>query len=453
MTQQEILSNLNIDMLNAMQEESIAAWRRSHKVVLLAPTGSGKTLAYLLPLVADLGKTERDLALVLVPSRELAQQTADVVRQMRCGIQSVACYGGRAAMDEHRRLREVQPRIVIATPGRAADHLRKGNIEGERVTTIVIDEFDKCLELGFRDELSEILFMLPNISRRFLLSATDSDQIPAFAYSHLTTPSGSASGGDRFIKLDFTAGTDDGRLHIHIVNSPDKDKLDTLLRLLCQLGDVQSMVFVNYRESVERVADFLRKSGVEVSAYHGGMEQRDRERALYRFANGSANVLVSTDLAARGLDIDDVGHIIHYHLPLNPEAFTHRNGRTARWDRVGEAWIIVGPDEAERVKTLLSHSSFRIEDEIPHEVQFSTPPKPRWVTLYIGKGRKDKVNRVDVVGFLTKIGGLQRDELGRVDVSDHYAYVAVARERADEVLRRIRGQKIKGIKTIIQRAY
>lgn len=444
MKQEEILDNLNIDALNAIQLESVAAWRKAKRIVLLAPTGSGKTLAYLLPLVGELTDNPQWRALVLVPSRELAQQTADVVKQMRCGIRAVACYGGRAAMDEHRLLREVNPQLIVATPGRAGDHLRKGNIEGAAVSVLVIDEFDKCLELGFREEMANIVSMLPNVNRRFLLSATDREEIPAFVGAGSTGRNqwGEGDAHEDFVRLDFTDSADDERLHMHAILSPQKDKLQTLLELVCQLGNSQSIVFVNYRESVVRVADFLRKSGVEVSAFHGGMEQRDRERALYRFANGSANVLVSTDLASRGLDIDGVQHIIHYHLPLDDEAFTHRNGRTARWDREGDVWVIVGPEEKVTFKAA----------ELEHTGQLQ-PPVPRWVTLYIGKGKKDKISKTDVVGFLSKIGGLQRDELGRVDVGDHFAYAAVARTKADAVMRSVRGQKIKGLRTIIERAY
>ena len=444
-----VLQHLGIDALNAMQEETIAAYRRHRQLVLLSPTGSGKTLAYLLPLVEELQRSADapwPAALVLVPSRELASQTVDVIKAMKCGLRAVACYGGRPAMDEHRVMREVQPQILVATPGRAADHLRKENFDGTAVRTLIIDEFDKSLELGFHDEMSEVIGMLPNLQRRFLLSATDSDQIPAFV-------------GAGFRKLDFTdsqpgspaAQADSERLTLHLVRSPEKDKLHTLRDLLCHIGAEPSMVFVNYRESVERVAAYLQQEGFSVSAFHGGMEQRDRERALYRFAGGSALTLVSTDLAARGLDIDDVRHIIHYHLPLNDDAFTHRNGRTARWDREGEAWVIVGPEEV--LPDYMAEASAHDTSLPSGEGQGrAAVPKPLWTTLYIGKGRKDKINKVDIVGFLSKVGGLQRQELGRVDIGDHWAFAAVARQQADAVLRRVRGQKIKGVKTLIEKA-
>ncbi len=444
-----VLQHLGIDALNAMQEETIAAYRRHRQLVLLSPTGSGKTLAYLLPLVEELQRSADapwPAALVLVPSRELASQTVDVIKAMKCGLRAVACYGGRPAMDEHRVIREVQPQILVATPGRAADHLRKENFDGTAVRTLIIDEFDKSLELGFHDEMSEVIGMLPNLQRRFLLSATDSHQIPSFV-------------GAGFRKLDFTdsqpgspaAQADSERLTLHLVRSPEKDKLHTLRDLLCHIGAEPSMVFVNYRESVERVAAYLQQEGFSVSAFHGGLEQRDRERALYRFAGGSALTLVSTDLAARGLDIDDVRHIIHYHLPLNDDAFTHRNGRTARWDREGDAWVIVGPEEV--LPDYMAEASAHDTSLPSGEGQGrAAVPKPLWTTLYIGKGRKDKINKVDIVGFLSKVGGLQRQELGRVDIGDHWAFAAVARQQADAVLRRVRGQIIKGVKTLIEKA-
>lgn len=434
MTQQEILQHLGIEHLNAMQAGTLEAYPHHHDIVLLSPTGSGKTLAYLLPLSEELlhsASLSRTSVLVLVPSRELAIQTVAVVKAMRCGLQAMACYGGRPAMDEHRTMRELCPHILVCTPGRASDHLRKGNFRGEDITTLVIDEFDKSLELGFHDEMAEVMSLLPQLKRRLLLSATDDAHIPAFV-------------GHRFQRLDYRdSGT---RLHVHIVHSPEKDKLHTLRALLCHIGDESAMVFVNYRESVERVARYLREEGFSISAFHGGMEQAERERALYRFAGGATLTLICTDLAARGLDISDVCHIIHYHQPLNADAFTHRNGRTARWNREGNAWVILGLDE-EKAFVPTNTAICSLESTTN-----ALPPMPRWTSLYIGRGKKEKVNKVDIVGFLSKVGGLRRDQLGRVDVGDHWSYAAVDRKCAEQVLRRVKGQKIKGQKTIIEEA-
>lgn len=434
---QEILWNLRIDALNAMQEETCAAYRKGKDLVLLSPTGSGKTLACLIPLVQSLKETEGGVqAVILVPSRELALQIEQVFKAMKTPFRIVSCYGGRPAMEEHRTLKQVNPHVVVATPGRMNDHLGKENIVTDTVHTLVIDEFDKCLELGFQDEMAQVLSRLQPLQRRFLLSATDAEQIPAFV-------------SDRdFTKLDFLDRTESvtDRVQVRLVKSPQKDKLDTLANLLGSLRGGSSMVFVNYRESVERTAAFLKSKGFFYSSFHGGMEQKDRERALYKFSNGSCNVLVTTDLAARGLDIADVDHIIHYHLPLNEEAYIHRNGRTARWDAEGNAYVILGPEE---------HLPEYMPADMPvlnlHE-NGGRPRPPKWITLYIGKGKKDKINKVDIVGFLSKVGGLQKEEIGRIDVKEHYAFVAVARACEREVLARVKGQKIKGIKCIIEKA-
>lgn len=434
---QEILWNLRIDALNAMQEETCAAYRKGKDLVLLSPTGSGKTLACLIPLVQSLKETEGGAqAVILVPSRELALQIEQVFKAMKTPFRIVSCYGGRPAMEEHRTLKQVNPHVVVATPGRMNDHLGKENIVTDTVHTLVIDEFDKCLELGFQDEMAQVLSRLQPLQRRFLLSATDAEQIPAFV-------------SDRdFTKLDFLDRTESvsDRVQVRLVKSPQKDKLDTLANLLGSLRGGSSMVFVNYRESVERTAAFLKSKGFFYSSFHGGMEQKDRERALYKFSNGSCNVLVTTDLAARGLDIADVDHIIHYHLPLNEEAYIHRNGRTARWDAEGNAYVILGPEE-------------HLPEYMPADMPVlnlrengGRPRPPKWITLYIGKGKKDKINKVDIVGFLSKVGGLQKEEIGRIDVKEHYAFVAVARTCEREVLARVKGQKIKGIKCIIEKA-
>ncbi len=425
------LSRLGISDLNAMQQDMLQTARKGASVVLLSPTGSGKTLAYLLPLLEKLDtKTDSLQAVVIVPSRELAMQTADVARRLCSELRVCACYGGRPAMEEHQQMRGLKPHLVAATPGRLLDHLEKGNIVADDVVSIVIDEFDKSLELGFCEQMHDILSLLPIRAQRILLSATDAEEIPSFV------------GTTDYVRLDFLDEDGDDRLHLCLVKSPEKDKLQTLYRLLCTLGAQKSLVFVGYRESVERVGSFLEKQGLQADIFHGGMEQRDRERALYRFMNGSVGVLVSTDLASRGLDITSVDNIIHYHMPLNEEACTHRNGRTARWDATGSAFFILGPEErlpeyiAEEVETV----------SLPARVP--SPAEPLWVTLYIGKGKKDKLSRGDIVGFLTKQGGLEASQIGRIDVLPHWSYVAVRRTLARELLSRIKGLKIKGLKTI-----
>ena len=425
------LSKLGISDLNAMQQDTLQTVRKGTSVVLLSPTGSGKTLAYLLPLLQKLdAKNDNLQALVIVPSRELATQTADVARRICSELRVTACYGGRPAMEEHQQMKGLRPHLVAATPGRLLDHLQKGNLVPDNVQTLVIDEFDKSLELGFREQMQSIISLLPFLKQRILLSATDSEEIPAFV------------GSKDFVRLNFLDEESDDRISLRLVKSPEKDKLETLYRLLCTLGTQKSLVFVSYRESVERVGNYLEKQKIQADIFHGGMEQRDRERALYRFMNSSANVLISTDLASRGLDITDVDNIIHYHLPLNEEACTHRNGRTARWDTKGSAYFILGPEESLPEYIEEEVENFALPAKVP------LPAKPLWVTLYIGKGKKDKISRGDIVGFLTKQGGLESSQIGRIDVLPNWSYVAVERAVSRELLSRIKGLKIKGQKTI-----
>lgn len=424
------LSKLGIDSLNAMQQETMQAFRKSDNVVLLSPTGSGKTLAYLLPLIESL-KAEQPAvqALVIVPSRELAMQTVEVVKQGGADIRALALYGGRPAMEEHRTLNGVRPQLLVGTPGRLLDHLTKGNFSADSIHTLVIDEFDKCLELGFRDEMSQIFAHLPGVRKRFLLSATDNEEITRFL--------------PEYVRLDYLDSTEAAeRIEQLYVSSPQKDKLETLADLLLSVGNQTSIVFVGFRESVERVAKFLRERGFVASSLHGGLEQRQRERELFRFVAGSTNILVSTDLAARGLDIQALDNVIHYHLPLNEQAFIHRNGRTARWDREGRSFIILGPEE-----TL---PPYVVADKFSVSHSTRLPQQPLWSSIYIGKGKKDKISKGDIAGFFMKVGGLDKDDVGRIDVRDYHSFVAINRKRTSETLIRLRGQKIKGIKTIFE---
>ncbi len=429
------LHALGIEALNPMQEEMLAEVRRHDSLVLLSPTGSGKTLGYMLPVIETMQPQPHPTVLVLVPSRELAIQTQGVASKLCRNTRAYACYGGRPAMDEHRAMRNLSPQMIIGTPGRVLDHMQKENFDYTHIGTLVIDEFDKSLELGFRQQMADILALLPSVRKRILLSATDSPEIPSFV------------GAGRVHRMNYLADTDTDyadRISQYMLRSPEKDKLETLGHLLCSLGSTPSIVFLNYREAVDRVYQFLHKAGFCVSAFHGAMEQKDRERALFRFQSGCANVLVSTDLAARGLDIAGVENIIHYHLPMNSEAYIHRNGRTARWDRAGASYLILGPEENLDKQDCLT-------DITPMEVPDSRHvPSSRWETLYIGRGKKDKINKVDIVGFLSKTGGLERDQLGMVTVFPHWSFAAVDRSCMRSLMARIGGQKIKGQKTIIE---
>lgn len=432
-----LLTNLGIEQLIPMQEKMGKVATHQGGVVLLSPTGSGKTLAYLLPLVSLVNPANDALqAAVVLPTRELAQQSEDVLKRMKTGLRSMALYGGRPAMDEHRIMRELKPQIVFATPGRLLDHLGKENLSPYAVKSLVIDEFDKCLELGFQEEMESLLKYFTKATHCWLTSATDAEAIPAFMQKM----------APNFKTLNYLEGDNDTKLRIEVqqVRSPQKDKLETLGRLLTTIQGQPAIVFVGYRESAERVGKWLRQNGFFAEVYHGGMEQDWRERALYKFRNGSANVLVSTDLAARGLDIPEVKVVIHYHLPLKEEDYTHRNGRTARWDAQGAIYLLLGPEE-QCPEYAGSLPTLRVDD-----VELLKPLPPLFTTLYIGRGKREKLSKGDVLGFLCKKGGLKNDEIGRIDISAHHAYVAVARKKVKALLRQVSGEKIKGMKTLVE---
>jgi len=431
----KILEKLGIEQ-NAMQQATMHAMLHGNKdVVVLSPTGSGKTLAYLLPLTQMVdAQNENPQAIVVTPGRELALQSADVLKNMGSGLRTMACYGGRATMDEHRVMRQVCPQIVFGTPGRLNDHLDKGNLVADDIQYLVIDEFDKCLEMGFQDEMSRLIESLPHLKRHFLLSATEAEAIPKFVNM------------GRVEKVDFRVDDEQvpERVHIYKVDSPQKDKLETLAQLLLSLGDESSIVFLNYRDSVERTNAFLQDHGFATAYFHGGLEQQEREHALYKFSNGSANIFVSTDLASRGLDIPDIDNIIHYHLPESEDGYIHRVGRTARWESKGKAFFVLGPTEKIPEYVDAEVEEYEIPDNLP------APAKPKMATIYIGKGKKDKISKGDVVGYLCKIGKLESSEIGKIDVKERYTYVAVARPKLKQVLRLTAGQKIKGVKTVLE---
>ena len=430
-----ILDNLGISELNDMQKKMSEAFLHSGSdIVLLSPTGTGKTLAYLLPLVASVDKANDNVqAVVVVPGRELALQSVNVLRAMKCGVRGYACYGGRQTMDEHREIRKLMPQIIFATPGRLNDHIDKDNISIAHVRTVVIDEFDKCLDMGFSGEMMSLMTKLRFASRHVLLSATAVDAIPQYVNISNTR------------MIDYRTENNDlsDRIRIHVLRSVKKDKLDTLYACLCSIGSDSAVVFVNYRDSVERVADYLCEKGFVVSAFHGGLDQKEREAALYKFSNGSANIMVCTDLASRGLDIDGIGHVIHYHLPETREACTHRNGRTARWDATGDVIFLLGPSET-LPDYVISDDEMTLPDILPQ------PSKPRMATIYIGKGKKDKISRGDILGLICKKGGVDKDNVGKIDVKERHAYVAVSTDVVKQLLQKLRNEKIKGVKTVFE---
>jgi ATP-independent RNA helicase DbpA len=428
----QMLSRLGIDKLNELQSKALDAAPLEGDLILLSDTGSGKTLAFLLPILAFMDEQRAGTqALVIVPSRELAIQIEQVFKAMGSGFKVTCCYGGHLRETEENNLIEA-PALIIGTPGRLADHIRRGNIRTEGIRTLVLDEFDKSLELGFQEEMAMIIGSLPALSKRILTSATAAVDIPDFV------------GLQSARTLNFLSGEKTERLTLQQVFSPDKDKIDALFRLICRLGNRSTVVFCNHRESVERVSALLREKGLVNVFYHGALEQPERDSALAKFRNGSANILVTTDLAARGLDVPNIRYIIHYHLPATEEVYTHRNGRTARMEASGTAILILSPEES--LPSYIPGAPETIE--LPSAPVL--PPKPQWTTLFISAGKKDKVNKVDVVGFFTQKGQVKKDDIGLIEVKDFFCFVGMRKSVVSNALQLVKQEKLKNKKVKIE---
>ncbi|WP_316847596.1 DEAD/DEAH box helicase [Pedobacter psychrodurus] len=422
------LKKLNISALNEMQESSVKAAKTGKDVILIAPTGSGKTLAFLLPLLSNLKTGVKGVqALVLVPSRELALQIEQVFKQMGTSFKVNCCYGGHAVRIEKNNLAH-PPAILIGTPGRVAYHLEHQNFDESFIETLVLDEFDKSLEFGFEKDMSYIIGSLLSLKQRMLTSATKMEEIPPFV--KLIQP----------VEVDFSKNIEaKPDLKLKKITVPAADKLDYLFRLLSKIGSKNTLVFCNHRETVDRISDLLFENGLGHDVFHGGMEQIDREKALLKFRNGSHRILITTDLAARGLDIPEVEHIVHYQLPYTEDAYIHRNGRTARMHAKGTAYAILTTEE--NYKYLPDD----IEEEVLSE-KYKLPEASDWVTLYIAHGKKDKINKIDIVGLFLQKGNLTKEDLGLIEVKDTSSYVAVKRNKVEKLLKDLNGEKIKGKK-------
>lgn len=421
-SQADILAKLGIAQLNPMQIEAQSTIAGSPEVVLLSPTGTGKTLAFLLPIIKALDPACDEIqCVIIVPSRELAIQIEQVMREMGTGFKVNAVYGGRTGSKDRLEIKH-RPAVLIGTPGRVADHLKREAFETRDINTLVLDEFDKSLEVGFESEMKDILRRLTKVKKKVLTSATQGVAIPGFV--NLKDP----------IVIDYLEKRS-LRLQIKLVISPVKDKLDTLVELLAHIGDRNGIIFCNFKDSIQRVSDYLTEHHISHGTFYGGMEQVDRERALIKFRNGTHNILLSTDLAARGLDVPEIGFIIHYHLPLRQEEFIHRNGRTARMHSDGTAYVIQYKNE---------DSPDYIKD-IPIEklMQSPAPKASAWSTLFISGGRKDKISKGDVAGLFIKQGKLAQDEVGVIELKNDCAFVAVKTTTIKKLIPKVNNVKLK----------
>lgn len=432
---QPIYEKLQIQEMNQMQKSTFQASENKQDIILLSPTGSGKTLAFLFPVLRNLEKNISGIqAIILVPARELALQIEQVFKNMGTDFKVTICYGGHDKKIEINNLTQA-PAVLIGTPGRIAYHLKNNNFEPKTIKTLVLDEFDKALELGFEEDMNFIISSLKNISQRFLTSATAMDNIPKFV------------GLDNEKTINFLKlGEAKPNIQLKKVMTIPEEKLETLFKLICKIGNKRTLIFCNHRDAVDRISELLREKGIDRETFHGGMEQDERERALLKFRNDSTRILITTDLASRGLDIPEVESIVHYQLPPKEDAFIHRNGRTARMHAKGFAYLIMTEEE---------NFPF-IKGNTPEEnitENYRIPAKTPFQTIYISAGKKDKVNKVDIVGYLIKKGELAKEDVGIIEVKDTTSYVAVARNKVKDVLKKLANEKLKGKKIKMEIAY
>lgn len=429
----EFLKNLTIEKFNEMQLAVIDKASQTKNLMLLAPTGSGKTLAFLIPLISQLNNDAKGVqALIIAPSRELSIQIEQVFRAMKTSYKVSCCYGGHSVKVEQNSLSET-PAVVIGTPGRLADHILRKSFSARTVKMVVLDEFDKSLQMGFHEQLIVLFKALSGKQNHMLTSATKLNDWPDFLpFSQPETLN--------YLKED----SQNSKLKLLMVHTKSTDKVETLMRLVAGFNQEVCLVFCNHREAVERISGLLYKHRLDHGMLHGAMEQIDREKNIIKFRGGAHNILIATDLASRGLDIPEIRHIVHYQLPQNEEAFIHRNGRTARMHAEGQAYLVLADDE-----DLPDYLDQSVE-VVKVGAKLYLPPPPTYICLYISAGKKDKISKGDIVGLLTKKGGLSADDIGNITTLDFSSYVAIKRTQLEKVLTGIKNEKLKNKKVKIE---
>lgn len=431
---QQFLKNLKIDEVNEMQQAAMDVPDITGDFILSAPTGSGKTVAFLLMLLRAMPVEETStFGMIITPTRELALQITSVFQSMKTGYKVTTCYGGHKREIEENNLIE-SPALIVGTPGRICDHIRRGNIKVDDIRMLILDEFDKSLEMGFLEEMEFIHQSLPDLESKILVSATAETKVPQFLLP------------DNPKLLDFSDITVP-RIALNRLQYPDyENKRETLLNALCTIGNRRTIIFANLKETVEGLLEFLASRGISAVAYHGSMEQQDRETSITKFRNGTSLFLVTTDLASRGLDISHVRYIIHFDLPETEQIFVHRNGRTARMEATGDAIIMVQKGDTLPDFIPGDTPEFNLVPERP------IPDRTEWGTIFISAGKKDKVNKMDIAGFLMKDAGLKQEDTGLIEIKDFYSFAAVRRVKMNELLGRGRYQRIKKKKVLITAA-
>lgn len=435
------LADIGYADMTLVQAQTLPPLLRGQDVIARAKTGSGKTAAFGLALLNKLRTSEfRVQALVLCPTRELADQVAGEIRRLARLLPNtkVLLLCGGAPIGPQLSSLKRSPHIVVGTPGRIHKHLRKQTLSFEDLDTLVLDEADRMLDMGFEDEINAILKFVPGDRQTLLFSATYPDSITAMSARIQRDP----------VNIDVSSDESAANIEQRWCTTTRENRNDRLLAAVRAWGGELNLVFCNTKLDCAEVAENLRKNGIAALALHGDLDQRQRNEMLVRFANRSATVLVATDVAARGLDVDDLDVVFNYELPPQADTYIHRIGRTARAGKSGLAVSLVEEREMPRLIAAdaeLTDGSLT-NFELPERAETGAALTPKMSTIQLGGGRKNKLRPGDVLGALTADGGVPGDTVGSIDLFDTYSYVAVKAAHAKAALQQLSSRPIKGRK-------
>lgn len=433
------LTTLGYETMTPIQEASLPDILAGKDVIAQGKTGSGKTAAFGLGLLNKLNVEDLQVqSLVLCPTRELADQVTKEIRRLARSIPNIKVLtlcGGVSIRPQKDSLR-YGAHIIVGTPGRIEDHLNRETLSLDSVNTVVLDEADRMLDMGFKDAINAIVDQTPRKRQTLLLSATFPDQIKSIAKRIMNNPV--------MVQVESTHDSDSIEQHFYRVESQEEG-MTALRLLLLQNRPESTVIFCNTKQETVDVAEDLTNHGFSALALNGDLEQRDRDQTLVRFANRSSSILVATDVAARGLDIDDLDAVINFHIPHDPEIYIHRIGRTGRAGNKGLAFTLYAQNEY-KMTMLGDYIGRTIESEsLPPLATLETKAmKPPMATLQISGGKKQKVRPGDILGALTGENGIAGKQVGKINVYDNWAYVAVSKDVAKIALKKLTDGKLKG---------
>jgi ATP-dependent RNA helicase DbpA len=441
-----VTAELGFEKLTSIQSASMPSLLAGLDLVGQSATGSGKTVAFALPLLQRLDLGTRELqGLVLAPTRELAAQVARELRKLGRGLRglSVAVLCGGEPVREQTRALERGAHLVVGTPGRVIDHLRRRTLRVHRVAAVVLDEADRMLDMGFQPDIEKVLKALPATRQVVLFSATFPASIRELSERYQQSPV--------FVHVEAPLEGKPAIVEL-VVRTPAETKVQALQRTLEEHPHESALVFANQKVTVAEVERALRVKGVDVSSLHGDLEQRDRDRVMAKFRNGSTRVLLATDVAARGIDLDSLSLVVNLDLPSQPEVYVHRIGRTGRAGKSGLAVSLCSPADEPKLRAIEAYIGRTLT---PARVEKSSAPRAEspqhpnrgasMATLRLSGGRKDKLRAGDILGALTgEAGGLSGTEVGKIEIHDHFSFVAVSKGASQKALSSLRDGRIKG---------